>query len=135
MTTFGVKTTLHTDFDDALGHVTEALKAEGFGVLTRIDVRHTLQQKLGVEFRRYEILGACNPPFAHQALTTDLEAGLMMPCNVLVYEDDAGDVVVLAVDPTKTAAATGNPKLVDLAATVKEKLTRSLAGLSARLKR
>ncbi len=130
MTTFGIRKAVHTNFDDALVRVTEALKAEGFGVLTEIDVQHTLQQKLGVTFRRYKILGACNPPFAHQALETDLEAGLMMPCNVAVYEGDDGGVSLVAVDPTKTAQATGNARLVELAGDVKEKLERALARLT-----
>jgi uncharacterized protein (DUF302 family) len=121
--------TLQIPFDDAITRATEALKAEGFGVLTEIDVRNTLQQKLGVEFRRYRILGACNPPFAHKALEIDLAAGLMMPCNVVVFERDDGAVSVSAVDPTKSAAATGNPKLVDLAGAVREKLAAALARL------
>lgn len=127
--TTGIKKTLHLSFDDALARVPEALKTEGFGVLTEIDVQRTLEQKLGVEFRHYRILGACNPPFAHQALQADLEAGLMMPCNVLVYEGDDGTVNVVAVDPTKSAQATGNERLVELAGTVTEKLERVLAKL------
>lgn len=129
MSHVGIRKSLRTDFDDAIVRVTEALKAEGFGVLTEIDVRHTLQQKLGVELRRYKILGACNPPFAHQALEIDLDAGLMMPCNVVVYEDDGGATVV-AVDPSTSAQATGNAALVELARTVKEKLERALARLT-----
>lgn len=128
--TTGIKKTLRLSFDDALTRVPEALSAEGFGVLTEIDVQRTLEQKLGVEFRRYTILGACNPPFAHQALQIDLEAGLMMPCNVLVYEGDDGAVNVVAVDPTKTAQATGSERLVELAGTIKEKLERALAKLA-----
>lgn len=127
--TNGMQKALHMSFDNALVRVASALKAEGFGVLTEVDVRSTFQQKLGVEFRPYKILGACNPSFAHQALTTELEAGLMMPCNIVVYEQSPGEVVVLAVDPTKTAAAAGNPKLVELAGSVKDKLTRVLATL------
>lgn len=129
MTTFGIHKALPLDFDDAIARVTAALETEGFGVLTEIDVRRTLQQKLGVELRRYTILGACNPPFAYQALQTDLEAGLMMPCNVVVYEADGGGVNVVAVDPTKTAQASGNPRLVELAGAVKDKLVRALDGL------
>lgn len=128
--TTGIKKTLPLSFDDALTRVPEALSAEGFGVLTEIDVQRTLEQKLGVELRRYTILGACNPPFAHQALQVDLEAGLMMPCNVLVYEGDDGVVNVVAVDPTKTAQATGNERLVELAGIIKEKLERVLAKLA-----
>lgn len=127
---FGIRKTVRTSFDDAIVRVAEALKAEGFGVLTEIDVRQTLQQKLGVELQRYKILGACNPPFAHQALQVDLEAGLMMPCNVVVYEDPSGEVAIVAVDPVKTAQATGNPTLIELAGAVKDKLTRALARLA-----
>ena len=104
----------------------EALKAEGFGVLTEVDVQSTLKQKLGVDFRRYKILGACNPPFAHQALLADLEVGLMMPCNVVVYEGDDGRAVVLAVDPVQTVGVTGQQALVDLAGAVKDRLTHAL---------
>lgn len=124
-----LKKTLRATFDEALLRIPEALKTEGFGVLTEIDIRSTLQQKLGVELRRYKILGACNPAFAHQALQADLDAGLMLPCNVAVYEGDDGKAVVMAVDPTTTVAATGNPKLVELAAAVKEKLVRVVAKL------
>jgi uncharacterized protein (DUF302 family) len=126
MTTFGSRKVLRATFDEALVRVPEALKSEGFGVLTEIDVQHTLEQKLGVGFRRYKILGACNPPFAHAALQADLEIGLLLPCNVVIYEDDEQHAVVLAMDPTKTMAATGNPKLENLARTVNEKLTRAL---------
>jgi len=129
MTAFGIHKPLRATYEEALARVPEALKAEGFGVLTEIDVQGTLKQKLGVDFRRYKILGACNPPFAHQALQVDLEAGLAMPCNVVIYEDDGRRAVVLAVDPTKTMAAAGNPKLAALAGEVKEKLERALAKL------
>lgn len=126
MSTFGMTKALRMTYDEALTRVPEALKAEGFGVLTEIDVQQTLKQKLGVDFRRYKILGACNPPFAHQALQVDLEVGLVMPCNVVVYESDDRRAMVLAVDPTKTVAATGNPKLSELASAVKDKLARVL---------
>jgi uncharacterized protein (DUF302 family) len=128
-TATGLKRELRTTFDDTLEKVAEALKTEGFGVLTEIDVRDTLRKKLDVDFRRYRILGACNPPFAHQALETDLEAGLSMPCNVIVYQGDAGETVVAAIDPTKTVAAAGDPELAKLAATLKQKLERVLARL------
>lgn len=129
MTTFGIRKELRTTYDEALLHVPEALKSEGFGVLTEIDVQSTLKQKLGVDFRRYKILGACNPPLAHEALQAELEIGLMLPCNVVVYEADDQRAVVLAIDPTKTLAATDNPKLAALAESVKDKLTRALARL------
>lgn len=127
--TLGLRRELNSNFDESLLNVTEALKSEGFGVLTEIDVRETLKKKLGVEFRRYRILGACNPPFAHEALQAELEAGLSMPCNVVVYESDAGKTVVVAVDPTKTVAAAENPKLSALAETLRQKLERVLERL------
>ena len=129
MTTFGIRKPLRATYDEALARVPEALKSEGFGILTEIDVQSTLKQKLGVDFRRYKILGACHPPLAHSALQAELEIGIMLPCNVVVYEGDDGKAVVLAMDPTRTMAEAGNPKLVELAATVKEKLTRALASL------
>jgi uncharacterized protein (DUF302 family) len=124
--TFGIRKETRATFDEALARVPEALKTEGFGVLTEIDVQSTFKQKLGVDFRRYKILGACNPPFAHQALTEELDAGLLLPCNVVVYEGEDKRAVVMAIDPTQTVAATGNPALGELAATVKEKLARAL---------
>jgi uncharacterized protein (DUF302 family) len=126
MTTLGIRKNLRATFDEALARVPEALKSEGFGVLTEIDIQSTLKQKLGVDFRRYKILGACSPPFAYEALQAELEMGLMLPCNVIVYEGDDRRAVVVAVDPTRTVATTGNPKLVELAETVKLKLTRAL---------
>ncbi len=129
MTTFGIRKVLRASYDEALTRVPEALKSEGFGVLTEIDVQNTLKQKLGVDFRRYKILGACNPPFAHQALQAELEIGLMLPCNVVLYEDDDRHAVVVAADPTTMMAAAGNPKLVELAEAVKQKLTNALAKL------
>ena len=129
MTTFGIRKELRATYDEALARVPAALKSEGFGVLTEIDIQGTLKQKLGVDFRRYRILGACNPPLAHEALQAELEVGLMLPCNVVVYEGDDGKAVVLAIDPTRTMAATGNPKLAELAEAVKQKLTRAVAKL------
>jgi uncharacterized protein (DUF302 family) len=126
MTTLGIRKALRASFEEALARVPEALKSEGFGVLTEIDIQSTLKQKLGVDFRRYKILGACSPPFAYESLQAELEMGLMLPCNVIVYEGDDRRAVVVAVDPTKTVATTGNPKLVELAETVKQKLTRAL---------
>jgi uncharacterized protein (DUF302 family) len=128
-TSLGIRKPLRATFEEALVRVPEALKTEGFGVLTEIDVQKTLHEKLGVDFRRYRILGTCNPSFAHEALTAELEAGLMLPCNVVVYETDDGRAVVLAIDPTKTVAATGNPKLAKLAEAVRQKLERALAQL------
>src|SRR5690349_16640223 len=98
--TFGIRKVLRASYEDALGRVPEALKSEGFGVLTEIDIQSTLKQKLGVDFRRYKIFGACNPPLAHQALQAELEIGIMLPCNVIVYEGDDRRAVVTAMDPT-----------------------------------
>jgi uncharacterized protein (DUF302 family) len=119
---------LDASFEDALARVPEALKAEGFGVLTEIDVQQTLKNKLGVEFRKYRILGACNPPFAHQALQAELEVGLLLPCNVIVYEGDDRRAVVAAVDPMATLAAQDD-RLRPVAEAVREKLRRALERL------
>jgi uncharacterized protein (DUF302 family) len=115
-------TTLNTSFDDAIARVTEALKKEGFGVLTEIDVKETLKKKLGVEFRPYKILGACNPPFAYQALLAEDKIGLMLPCNVVVQELAPGKVEVSAVDPIASMQAVDNPKLGEVAKQVQTKL-------------
>lgn len=123
----GIQKTVAMDYEAVLAKLPAALKAEGFGVLTEVDVRDTLRNKLGVEFRRYKILGACNPTLAHQALQTDLGAGVMMPCNVIVYEDGA-QTVVTAVDPMQTMAA-GEPRLRGIADEVREKLQRVVDGL------
>jgi uncharacterized protein (DUF302 family) len=126
---FGIQKTLDLAFDEALAKVPEALRAEGFGVLTEIDVQATLKKKLDVDFRRYRILGACNPSFAHQALQHSLDIGMLMPCNVIVYETDAGKTVVSAVDPMQTMAAQGDPAMRPLAEQVKEKLRRVIDSL------
>jgi uncharacterized protein (DUF302 family) len=121
----GIRKILTMDYQQALDRLPEALRSEGFGVLTEIDVRETMKKKLGVEFRRYKILGACNPPLAHQALSAHLGVGVMLPCNVVVYENDGGGSVVEAIDPTKTLAA-GDPALSKLAETVRDKLVAAL---------
>lgn len=126
--TFTMKKELTVGYDEALARVPEALKSEGFGVLTEIDVKQTLKAKINVDFRRYKILGACNPPLAHEALTTMLEVGVMLPCNVVVYEGDDGKAVVLAIDPVQTVAA-AQPALAKMATTVRDKLARVLEKL------
>ena len=98
-TDYGKRITLNVSYETAIEKVTAALKEEGFGVLTEIDVQATLKQKLDADFRRYVILGACNPHLAHQALQTELEIGLLLPCNVIVYETDEGQVTISIVDP------------------------------------
>jgi uncharacterized protein (DUF302 family) len=125
----GIRKTVPFDYDTTLARLPEALKSEGFGVLTEVDIQSTLRAKLGVEFRRYRILGACNPSLAHQALASDLAAGLMMPCNVTIYEDGA-QTVVTAVDPMQTFAAT-DPALRPVAEQVRDKLARALDRLTA----
>ncbi len=122
--------TLRSGFEAALDEVPKALEAEGFGVLTQIDVQDTLKKKLNVDFRRYRILGACNPGLAHEALQTRLDVGLMLPCNVVVYEADDGTAVVTAVDPTQTAVALADPGLRKVAETVRAKLQRVLERLT-----
>ena len=129
MASFGIQKTLDIGFDDALARIPEALKAEGFGVLTEIDVQATLKKKIDVDFRRYRILGACNPPFAHQALQHSLDVGMLMPCNVIVYETDDGKTVVSAVDPMQTMAAQGDPEMAPLAESVQQKLQRVIDSL------
>lgn len=126
--TYGFRRIVLMPYRAAIAAVTAALKEEGFGVLTEIDVRETLRKKLGVEFRRYKILGACNPPFAHRALSAELDAGIMLPCNVLVYEGDDGHAVVVAVDPMATFAA-HHEALRPIAAEVRERLERVIARL------
>ncbi len=126
MAPFGMQRTLDQGFDEVLARIPEALKTEGFGILTEIDVQATLKKKLDVDFRRYRILGACNPPFAHQALQHSLEIGTLMPCNVIVYETDDGKTVVSAVDPVQTMAAQSDPKVLPLAEQVQQKLRRAL---------
>lgn len=119
----GMTKRLALPWAEAEAHVQEVLKTEGFGVLTRIDVQATLKQKLGVDFQRYLILGACNPAFAHRALTHEPAAGLMLPCNVTLTEDREG-VVVRLVDPAQTLAPLMSPALAAIADEVREKLAR-----------
>ena len=126
---FGIRRTLDLGFDAVLARIPDALKAEGFGVLTEIDVKETLRKKLDVDFRRYRILGACNPAFAHRALSHSLDIGMLLPCNVVVYETDDGRTVVSAVDPMQTIAAQGDPTLRGVAEQVQAKLRRVIDSL------
>ena len=129
MSSFGIKRTLNLGFDEVLARVPEALKTEGFGILTEIDVQATLKKKLDVDFRRYRILGACNPPFAHRALSLSLEIGMLLPCNVIVYETDEGQTVVSAVDPMQTMAAQADPAMRPIAEEVQARLRRAIAAI------
>lgn len=115
-------------YEQAVEMVTAALKAEGFGVLTEIDVKATLKQKLDVDFRKYVILGACNPPLAHKALSIERNIGLLLPCNVIVYEVDDGSVVGI-LDPISMMDVTDNPDLDPVANEAQERLKRVAAAL------
>jgi len=110
-------------FDEAIELVTEKLKDEGFGVLTEIDVQGTLKKKIGADFKKYRILGACNPHFAHKALQTEDKLGILLPCNVVVEEHENGEVEVSVVDPIVSMSAVNNEGLAGLATEVKEKLS------------
>ncbi len=121
--------TVNDDFDTAIQRVTEQLKKEGFGILTQIDVQDTLKKKLGVEFRKYKILGACNPHFAHQALMAEAVIGTMLPCNVVVQESENGRVEISAVDPVASMMAISNEKLGEIAKEVRVKLEKVIKNL------
>jgi len=128
-TRYGLRVELPVDYEEAVERTTVALKAEGFGVLTTIDVKATLKQKLDVDFRRYVILGACNPPLAHKALSTELEIGLLLPCNVVVYEDGPGRSVVAAMAPLPTMGVVGNETLAPVGEQADRKLRNALTSL------
>jgi uncharacterized protein (DUF302 family) len=121
---FCIAKTTNGDFDAIVSRVIEKLKAEGFGVLSEIDVANTLKQKLGVEMKRYRILGACNPGFAHKALGLEDKIGVMLPCNVVVQEKDGEQVDVAAIDPRVAMRGIGNPALAEIAEEVAERLSR-----------
>jgi len=114
--------TLTCSFEEAIERVTKELKKEGFGILTEIDVQATLKKKLDVDFRKYRILGACNPSFAHKALQAELQIGSMLPCNVVVMEKDDGKINVSAVDPLSSMMAVGNKNLNVVVKQIQEKL-------------
>jgi uncharacterized protein (DUF302 family) len=113
-------------FDETVAKVVDALKKEGFGVLTDIDVAATMKQKLGVDFRQYRILGACNPPLAHKALSAEDKIGVMLPCNVIVQQAGEGKTEVAAIDPRAAMERVGNPALAELAQEVAQRLGRVL---------
>lgn len=126
----GMKKTLPLSWEAALEAVPAALKTEGFGVLTRIDVQSTLKEKIGADFRRYMILGACNPTLAHRALSERLDVGLLLPCNVVLHEsDDKKNVELRVIDPTQTMAPMLGEAFVGLAAEVRAKLARAMEQL------
>jgi len=113
---------LKGDFDQVIDKVTEELKKEGFGILTEIDVKETLKKKLDVDFKKYRILGACNPPYAHKALLAEDKIGTMLPCNVIVQEIEAGVIEVAAVNPMASMQAVENDALKEIAQEITEKL-------------
>ena len=120
----GLSTTLSLPYEQAVERVVAALKDEGFGILTEIDVQATLKKKLDVDFRRYVILGACNPPLAHQALCTDLQIGLLLPCNAIVYETDDGGSAVSIIDPMSMLSMVDSPELAAVAEQAQTRLER-----------
>ena len=131
-TRYGMRVEIPDGFEQALARATAALKAEGFGVLTTIDVQQTLREKLGREFRKYVILGACNPPLADRALHAELEVGLLLPCNVVVYETTPGRSIVAAMAPLAALGIVGdNPELQQVATEADARLRRALASLEA----
>lgn len=129
-TTYAFKTKVKLDYEEAISKVTEELKAEGFGVLTEINVKETLKQKIGVDFRKYIILGACNPQLAHKVMQAEVDLGIMLPCNVIVYEDDAGGVVVAAMNPSSAMSVVDNPDVGPTAKEVGDKLERVIKAMA-----
>ncbi len=126
----GIQVMLDTDYETALEQVTEALKTEGFGVLTEIDVKATLKKKLDVDFRRYKILGACNPSLAYKALSAAPDVGLLLPCNVTVSEEENGQILVNIIDPEMMMSVITNPALTEVACDAKERLNRVAQALA-----
>jgi uncharacterized protein (DUF302 family) len=130
-TRYGISTTVGLTYDQALERTREELSKEGFGILSEIDVAATLKNKLDVDFRRYVILGACNPPLAHRALTAERDIGLLLPCNVIVYAaDEDGQSVVSAMDPEAALELTGNEEVREVARDVKARLQRVLEAVA-----
>ena len=124
-----IEKTVNGGFSGTIDRVTQSLKAEGFGVLTELDVTATMKKKLDIDFREYRILGACNPTLAHQALTADNKIGTMLPCNVIVQDLGEGQISVAAINPEVTMEHVGNPVLMKIAKSVTEKLKRVIAAI------
>jgi uncharacterized protein (DUF302 family) len=125
---YTISAQVETGFEQTIENVTEELEEEGFGVLTDIDVQKTLEKKLGEDYRKYRILGACNPEFAHEAMEEETAIGAVLPCNVIVYED-SGKVFVEAVDPEELVSVTENSEMDELASEVKERMNRVVKAL------
>ena len=126
MADYGFSKTIDVPYEAAIEKVTAALKEEGFGILTTIDVKETLKKKLDVDFRKYIILGACNPPLAYKTLQAETEVGLLLPCNVIVYENDEGKSVVSAIDPVMMVSVVDNPALEETAKEVSAKMRSAI---------
>jgi len=126
---YAFRARMDAPYAQALGRVKDTLKLEGFGVLTEVDVKSTFAEKLGVEFRDYAILGACNPPLSHRALSQELDAGLVLPCNVVVYEDGDGTIVLIA-DPNVIVETLGKPDLTGIAEEAGKRLQRVAEALA-----
>lgn len=124
------RTVTGKSFDQTIEDVTEELKKEGFGVLTEIDIKETLKKKLDVDFKKYKILGACNPSFAHEALQNEDKIGVMLPCNVIVEEHENGEVEVSAVNPVASMSAVENDKLGEVAGEVRDRLEKVINNLN-----
>lgn len=131
MSTYYFARTVELPFEEAIERTTSALKEQGFGVLTQIDVRETLKNKLDVDFRPYRILGACNPQFAHKALQAEDKIGTMLPCNVIVQQVNQGSVEVAAVDPVASMMGVENPQLEQIAGEVRTRLQQVIESLQA----
>lgn len=127
--TYYMAATLQMPFDEAIERTEAALKAEGFGVLTRVDIQETLKSKIDVDFRPYTILGACNPKLAHEALQLEDKVGIMLPCNVVVQQSEDGAVEVAAIDPVASMQAIDNPALREAAMVVRDKLMLAIKAL------
>lgn len=117
-------------FEEAIDKITKALKEEGFGILTNIDIKATMKEKLNIDFKKYKILGACNPPLAYKALQAEDKIGLMLPCNVIVQELESGDIEVAAIDPLASMQAVANPELNQVAATVRDQMKKIIKDLA-----
>jgi uncharacterized protein (DUF302 family) len=128
---YGLSIDVDASFESARERAIAALKAEGFGVLTEIDVKATMKQKLDVDFRKYVILGACNPPLAHRALSAETEIGLLLPCNLIVYEREPGSSVVAAIDPEVQLGKVARTELAGVASEVRSRLVRVLEATAA----
>lgn len=126
---YHISTQVSGSYEDAVAKVRDELKEEGFGILTEIDVKQILKKKLNVDFRNYCILGACNPPFAYEALQAERNIGLMLPCNVIVQESESGTVEISAIDPIAAMRETNNPQLEKIASEIKAKLEKVISSL------